>query len=186
MRIFLIFSFFLTVWNLNAQNYKYEHEKTVSFTDVPDLAIETVEYLCGQHKKGKWLRENNIDRISFEFKTKIDKQKISIEFDSVGNFEDLEMNYSFKKLSPDLQSKISKYLMDHYKTYSIKTLQLQWTSYERPFTNTSFADYTNIEIVIKALKGKQFGSFELLFDKAGKFISESEIVDKINSDHLDY
>lgn len=186
MRVLLILSISLTFWNLNAQSYKYEHEKTVSFKKVPEIALEAVKHICGQYKKGKWLKEISIDQFSFEFKTRIEKQKISIEFDSSGNFEDLELNFSLKKLNQSIQNNISKYLIANYKAYQIKSLQLQWTSHEKALSYVSLSDYSNIEIVIKAQKGKQFGNFELLFDKEGNFISESEIIDKINSDHLDY
>lgn len=186
MRLLLISIIVTFVFNLNyAQNYKFEHEKSVSYKKVPDLALETTKFICGQNKKGKWIKENSIDHISFEFKAKINGQKISIEFDSSGNFEDLELDFILEKLSSVVQGIITKHLRK-YDAYRIKSLQLQWTSYEMALSYATLADYSNIEIVIKANKGKHFGNFELLFDKEGNFVRESEIVDKINSDHLDY
>ena len=186
MRICLIVLIFLFVSTLRAQTLKYEHEKSISASKVPGNALKTVEKITKQTKKGKWFVENSIDKISYEYKASFNHQKISIEFDSLGNFEDLELNYPLEKLSPEAIKNIKSILDSKYSSYKIKKLQLQWNDVEKALLYANSVNYSNIEMIVKARKAKTFGIFELLFDKDAKFMSESEIVDKINSDHLDY
>lgn len=176
----------LFIWNLNAQNYKYEHEKNVSHKKVPVKASLTLKEIIKLDKNKSWFKENNIDRISYEFKANINSNKISVEFDSLGNFEDLELDFKFEKLDIEIQKRLTKYLESNYKSYRIKSIQLQWTNQLTAMNFSDFKDYSNVEIVIKAKKNNSFGNFELLFDHLGNPISESEILDRTNSDHLDY
>jgi hypothetical protein len=186
MRIYFFVIICLFVCNLQAQNLKYEHEKSISAIKVPGNALKTVEKITNSSNKGKWFIENSIDKISYEYKATLNHQKISIEFDSLGNFEDLELNYPIEKLTPEAIKNIKSSLDSKYSNYKIKKLQLQWDDVEKAVLYANSVNYSNIEIIVKARKARAFGIFELLFDKDAKFMSESEIVDKINSDHLDY
>ena len=185
--VLLIFGMFST--NLCAQE-KFERESRLKRRDVPAKALHFIDSLEIKSRV-KWYYEQGLERSSIEAKFKKDKKRNSVEFDSLGNIEDVEIEIKWKKLPIDLQDSISFHLRKDCIKHKIVKVQIQFTgSLDALFTKLNMPEKvvpltTRYEIIVKCSSTNSVNLFEYLFTDDGGVISRSKIIFK-NSSNLEF
>lgn len=175
--------------NLIAQE-KFEKESRIKGDDAPTKAQLFIDSL-NVNNKVKWYKEEGLNRQSIEAKFKHDKAKHSVEFNTLGHVEDIEIETNFKDLESNLKEAIILKLKLDCSKHKIVKVQKQYTGSESHLVSTFKTDKTSpsltikYELVIRCRQQKKVNLFEYLFNDAGELISTSKIVFK-NSSHLEY
>lgn len=188
-RIILISTFLLFQQFLTAQK-KYESESRIDKKVVPKSAVQFIEQL-NFSSKIKWFKETGLTSYSFEGKTKYKGKKYSIEFDSIGQLEDVEIEVSKKEMNSSVLSKIDTYLKKDLSKYRIRKIQIQYSGNidlvrKKIQINEHSQDLkTCYELVVSAKVNNKFQKFEYLFSDSGEFILRKTIV-LVNTDNLEY
>lgn len=175
--------------NLYAQE-KFEKESRIRQKDVPPKAQRFIDSLDLKNKI-KWYREEGMNRKSIEAKFKHNKAKHSVEFDTIGNIEDIEVEIIWEDLNLQLKDSISLHLKKRCSKHKIVKTQIQYLGSESDLFLTLKANETNqfvtinYELIVKCKQSKKVELFECLFNDAGTPLSVSKITFK-NSSHLEY
>lgn len=186
--------FFFLVFNivqspLFAQE-KYEKEIDLSIDEVPHKAMK----FFGSTYSAldiDWYYEYNFVGNSVEAKFCHQKKKYSIEFDTLGNLQDIEIEVKPKKIKKVVHNRIDNELTEAYKKHKIIRAQIQYSgdieSFDS-FVNQVSTDHDMIrryELEIKAKKDNQYHLYEITCNKNGVLIKSDRIVTS-NTDHFEY
>lgn len=169
---------------------KYERESRLKEKYVPSTALDFIDSLA-VGRKVRWYLEEGLDRTSIEAKFEMDNQKYSIEFDTVGNLEDIEIRIKWGGLNKMLRDSIDFYLGQDCTKYKIRRIQIQYSGdpsilLPKIKTGESTEYYTTrYEIAVKCRSKNDVNLFEYLFSDSGQKLSVSQIIFK-NSSHLEY
>lgn len=175
--------------NLFSQN-KYEREYKIKEQDVPNKAIKFIDNSF-KDSKIKWFLEHSLDGKTFEAKTKLNKYKFSVEFDTIGNVLDVEKTMQFEKLDAVVKESINKSLQNKFTSYKIIKTQIQWeasnsTLHELISNNNSTNTYSlSYELILKAKKDEVSNFYEVLLDRSGTIIDVFKITER-NTDNLNF
>lgn len=170
---------------------KFEKESRIKQEDVPENARAYVESLFSDGPSVKWYREESLNGISVEGKTKQEEGIYSIKFTTEGQLLDVELTRSFDDLPQEIQEEIEDYFSDHFDRYRIKKVQVQWVGdadilrgvIKRKDFDQDFQ--TNYEIEFSGRKDRKSNPYEALFDQEGDHIETQEIIPR-NISHLLY
>ena len=170
---------------------KYEKESRIKRNDVPAKALNFID-TCFVAKNVYWVYETNLNnKHSIEAKTKHLGEKFSIEFDTLGNIQDVELDIEFVGIPEKQRLEIIKNIEKEFSKYKFKEIQIQWlgnhkAQFELIKTRKTSENYTqNYEIVIVGNKNKKQAYFELLFNADGSLLKEVEIIEN-NNDNLEF
>lgn len=169
---------------------KLEREVRIDADDVPAKAIEFVKQLAFSSKI-KWYKETGLNATSFEAKTKFNKKKYSIEFNSNGVFEDVEITISKKKLSPQILKNITQYLHKDLSKFKWRKIQIQYSGDPQAVRqkiktgNATQGLRVKYELIVSAKIDKKYQKFEYLFSDVGTFLERKNIILQ-NTDNLEY
>lgn len=192
MRCFFYFITIITLFyseSVFAQE-KYEKESRIKYNQIPIKALDFFKLLNTKNKI-KWFKEENLSKTTFEAKFKLDKLDYSVEFDSIGNIEDIEVLIDIKNLDINFISSVNLYLNQNCVSHKINKIQIQYSGNEIDlatiFTPKQNNDKLNkkYEIIVKCKSNKTVDLFEYLFNEKGKYLTSSKIIQK-NSSHLEY
>lgn len=173
---------------LNAQ-VKFEREFRVRSNEVHPEAVIYVNSFAFT-KKIKWYREESMSGASIEAKTCFDGRRYSLEFDTTGVLEDIEVEVRFSALRQDVRTAIEKSFDGDFKRWKIRKVQRQFSGEPNAVRQAALADVVvegviiRYEIVVKGLKDKT-ELFEYTFDQSGQLISVKLIV-LAPTDNLEY
>lgn len=171
---------------------KYEREYRLDKSQVPEQALQFVEALK-LNSKVKWYKEENLKTNSIEAKTKYQSQKYSIEFDTSGIIEDIEIEIPWPAILPDPRTAILQYFEANFDKHKIYKVQQQFSGNaasllqipsSQPIQSTDDI-LLRYEIVAKVKRQKNYQKLELLFSDKGELIQQSIILLK-NTDNLEY
>lgn len=169
---------------------KLEKEYSIKQSEVPRKALEFMNHsFPGQ--KTKWYGEESLTGKSIEGKIKMAGKKYSVEFDTSGNLQDVEVLIGFKELPRDLQEIVEKRLQDLFSKFRIMKIQRQWKGAAdavKPLIanqQSRLPFQTNYELVVRGTGKEGTALYEILFDDKGTLLSSSRIIQK-NVDHLIY
>lgn len=185
----LIVFLFISVSPLFAQE-KFEKESRIRKKDIPPKALQFVEALP-LAKKVKWYREEGLTNTTIEAKFRYEKKRYSVEFDTSGNVEDVELNMTKPGLPYGVLESFSAYLEANCSKYNINKVQIQYTGEASDLLSVIKGDYENMklniyyEVVVVCTYGKKTDLFEYLINEEGAVLSSSKIIFK-NSTHLEY
>jgi hypothetical protein len=175
--------------NTHAQQ-KIERERSLKSEDVPQEAMQFI-VAVDMDTQWKWYFEENLVGNSVEAKARADGKRYSVEFDTSGNIQDVEVETSWKALDEQLRGSISQALDSMFRRHSIDKIQVQYSA-EAPVLLAILnnrADPANSRIQYElVVKGKTTGRpklYELTFSENGKLLETSEIIFR-NTDHLEY
>lgn len=171
-----IFGFLLgvTILPIQAQT-KMEVEKRINIAEVPEAAVHFLQEYLPDSRKIKWYFEQDGAHQSYECKFKRFRKKYSIEFDSEGLLEDIEISYPVRKLP----EQIEKTLERNSKKFNIKRSQIQFKEKRNElfqpdlWTKIKFKEaiyFFELEVILAG----EF--FELLIDSKGNILSKRRIV----------
>ena len=171
---------------------KYEREYRLDISQVPPQALEFVDAL-NLTNKIKWYKEEGFYKNSIEAKTRYQSKKYSIEFDTSGTIEDIEVEINWEEVPLDTRNAIDEYLDTNFQKSKICKVQRQFvgdeeyllkiTSTEAFHSNDHINVHYELEVAVKRKEKHQ--KLELLFDEGGRLLKESTIIFK-NTDHLEY
>jgi len=175
--------------NLIAQE-KFEKESRIKGYDVP---IEAQLFIDSSNitNKVKWYKEEGLNTQSIEAKFKHNNSKYSVEFNTGGDVEDIEIEVNFEDLESHLKEAIILQLKTDCSKYKIVKVQKQYMGSESHLLSILKTDKTSssltikYELIIRCHQQKEVNLFEYLFNDSGELISTSKIVFK-NSSHLEY
>lgn len=175
--------------NLFAQD-KFEKESRIKRGDVPSKALLFIDSL-NYKTKIKWYKEEGLTSISIEAKFNHNKTRYSIEFDTLGNIEDIEIEIHWEDMEKEMANPITNQLKLDCSKHKIVKIQRQFTGTENDlfslFRNGIHSEKIkiNYEIIVKCNWQKEVNLFEYLFNEKGILVSKSKVIFK-NSSHLEY
>jgi signal recognition particle GTPase len=164
-------------------------EYPISHKNVPDTAKKVIcELFPGE--KVKWILERNNSGDNLEAKLKVNKTRISIEFDRNGFFEDLEVELPLSDVEKEAANKIKSKLESDFDRFKIKKIQHHYSGnqvevlklYQTGVARLRFISQ-RFEIVVYGIKDKKINSYEYLFSLEGDF-GERLINAEENTDNL--
>lgn len=182
----------LAIFNATIAQVKYEKEYRLNQEQVPTIALDFVDKL-GFEKKVKWYKEEAIDKTSIEAKTKHLSKKYSVEFNSDGEIEDIEIKIKAAEVPAEVYQSIIQYLNTNYQKVKICKIQLQLSGESnaliQTINNQDIKDNSTIttryEIVLNAKENRKYQKLEYLFNHQGDMLHKAMILLK-NTDNLEY
>lgn len=175
--------------NLLAQE-KFEKESRMKQRDVPLKAFSFVDSL-NYNTKIKWYKEEGLTGKSIEAKFKYNKTNYSIEFNTLGNIEDIEKEVNWADMDLMISESITRQFITDCPKHKIVKVQKQYSGSEKDLfsllkTGTESGQLkVRYEIIVKCTERRKASLFEYLFDENGMLLSKSKIIFK-NSSHLEY
>lgn len=169
---------------------KLERESRIKPNDVPEVALGFLEN--GQvTAKTKWYFEENLEGNSIEAKFRQDGHRYSVEFDTLGLIQDIEIEVKELALETAVLSAMTDHLGSTFTNYRIRKIQVQYSGAPEVL-NKILASYpevgvvvTRYEVVVKGRNAEETALYEFTFDEAGEFIKQQQIIFK-NANHLEY
>ncbi|UZO79287.1 hypothetical protein NBT05_09920 [Aquimarina sp. ERC-38] len=163
---------------MNGQK-KYEREYRIQKTEFPVSAIDYLKQNNFTTCKIKYYLESDSTNQSYEAKFKYKDHRYSVEFNTNGILEDIEVNVDLDWLDKSLQEQIATRLDSLFKKHRILKVQVQYPNTEVENTtviakaaktlDTSILH--NYELLVAARKEDEgYSDYELLFDKKGNVL----------------
>lgn len=179
--ISILVFFWMISGALFAQN-KIERELRVEEKVVPKEARDWLYDAFETTKRPKWYQEIFESGYSYEAKFKLKGKFYSVEFDSLGLIQDVEIEIAFKELPKEVQSGLEDYLSADYKSSDIKRIQIQYSGKSDDLED--FFDENSLEGVLTRFEIEFIGLdetgdselFEGLFSEKGDLIMKRKIV----------
>jgi hypothetical protein len=182
--------FFLIPIHSNAQE-KFEKESRIHDAElIPGKARLFVDSLR-QGNRAKWYKEESQTGISVEAKFRLNKRMCSVEFDTLGSLQDVEVVMAKNEVNPILLHAIEVHLDSLFTNWNFQKIQMQYKGVDedvlksikghKPIGNVS----TYYEIVLKGRMNGLKNLYEVTVTDGGEIIYVKEIVDK-PAEHLEY
>src|SRR5690606_9432526 len=120
-----------------------------------------------------WYYEENLTGNSVEAKLTFRKKKYSIEFDTLGNLQDVEILINWAEIPKKVQNNITSNLDSVFTVSKIKKIQIQYIGNnaalldlaKKQFTNREYT--TNYELIVVGKKDTQKKLYEVVFSQNG-------------------
>lgn len=186
--LIIVFCLLTPIFSCFSQE-KWEKESRLKEHDVPQAALLFFQDLP-KNIRIKWFLEENQDRKSIEAKFKRNKQHYSVEFDSLGVFEDLEIEMKWDEIDPTTQIKIKEQLDSVCSKNKLVKIQTQFLDPKNQLKRLidfekNLTLIKNYEVVVRCTNEKQTQLIEYLFSETGLILKSTKIVSK-NSSHLEF
>jgi hypothetical protein len=169
---------------------KYEREYRLKESEVPTHAREFIHSIAIE-KKIRWFYEENLLGNSIEAKFKYDDQKYSVEFDTLGNFQDIEIEIELSEVPKAVARTIVEQIDGNYSKNKIRKIQVQFSGEISSLgvfvsvENPGGAFEVKYELVVKGKKERDWNLYEMTFNRQGHLEATSEILLR-NIDNLVY
>lgn len=184
MRTLLTLTMLLGCVSLGAAQQKNEREERLKDSRVPHELVDQLAPFT-KNIRVKYFYETDGPNASYEAKFKSKSRSFSVEFDTLGVLEDVEIDIKFNSIDKKKRNKILSYLKKTSTNHKILKCQVQYKHDSGPSEVTLRhavfnEEHTpiNYEIEVNMLIDKLHQSFELLFDASGELISKREIVNR--------
>ncbi len=161
--------------------YKYEKESRIHSSELPFQLDLDFDAYAGV-KRLKWYKELNVDQVHYEAKFRFEGSDYSVEFDSLGVLEDVEVLCRFKNLEDSLSRQLTRNINSLYKKWKIDKLQEQYLINLDVLKavldqSLSLKDLSsNYEMELIVLEQGERNHYELLFDSNLNLIRIRRIV----------
>jgi hypothetical protein len=188
--IYLIFIIAFSISNSLLAQEKFEKESRIKKKEAPSKVLLFIDSL-NFNTKIKWYKEEELTRKSIEVKFRQNKARYSIEFDTLGNIEDIEVEANWKDLESGIKNSVSIQLKLDCSRHKILKVQKQFNGNENDLfsflKSGKISEHLKIkyEIIARCKQQKKVDLFEYLFNDKGQVISISKIVFR-SSSHLEY
>jgi hypothetical protein len=167
--------FFFSLGGFCFSQEKIEKEVSVKAQDVPLAAREWLTDAFESTKNPKWFLEYSQTGKSFEAKFRFQDHFYSVEFDSIGNVKDVEIEIDQSEVASEVWKEINTYFETHYEQVKVEKIQRQFTG--SPEDLEDFFDENEqerltvkYEIVFQGKNG-HWELWEAFFDDLGRFES---------------
>ena len=190
LRKFILIILFTSTFTSAFAQLKFEKESRLKQVDVPPLALELINSLAIS-KKIKWYSEQSLTGNSIEAKFSLNKKNYSIEFDTNGNLQDVEISIQITEIQKSVKDNIIKYFESEFDNYSIQKIQVHYPGknpeilsiIKNPPKETS--NTVKYELIVNGKTGKLTNQYEMVFNNFGILIERKEIIQK-NADNLEF
>jgi hypothetical protein len=186
----LFFLFIFSLANNIVAQVKFEKESRIKSVDVPTRALNYIDTLDIDDKV-IWYLEEGVNDKSVEAKFVHNKLKYSIEFDTLGNLQDIEVEIEWNIIEAAIKDAILAQLNQDCSKFKISKIQKQYTGNEKE-TLSIFGNKQNggalevkYEVMVKCHQESDVNLYEYLFDNQGRRLSNSRVTFR-NSSHLEY
>ncbi|MGB3592086.1 MAG: hypothetical protein WBA16_10420 [Nonlabens sp.] len=105
---------------------KYERERRIEIEEFPTNALEVVALLNPKGKKIRFYEETDGTKLSYEAKLRSKGRKYSIEFNSDGILEDVEIRIPKRKINPVALERMDSLWRTVARKYRIEKVQEQY------------------------------------------------------------
>lgn len=191
MKLSMLFLFFIQLLISNVLlAQKYEREYRIKSGEVPSEARQFVEDLDFD-RNIRWYMEEGLDQRSVEAKTKYQGYRYSIEFDTTGQLQDIEVEVEWKALPTETLQAICSQLSEDFDKFKIVKIQVQYSGNQEVLQqlttdgfDTNSAD-VKYELIVKGAEPGEVNWYEYLFSDAGTLEHRTVIVFR-NTDNLEY
>jgi hypothetical protein len=191
LKVFYVHLFFIFAFanNIYAQG-KFEKESRIKEDEVPAKSILFLDSLR-YHTKIKWYKEEGLNDKSIEAKFKYKKSKHSVEFDTLGNIEDVEIEVKGHDVAPRIKEFMVEQLLADCLTSKIIKIQKQYTGTENDlflFLHRGIINngvQLNYELIVRCKNSEGINLVEYLFNDQGIILDKTKVILK-NSSHLEY
>ncbi|MGC6431916.1 MAG: hypothetical protein ACON5F_12800 [Jejuia sp.] len=156
---------------------KDEKEERIPDTEFPAKAINYFNIISQDVKYLKYYKETDGDKKSFEVKFKYNKEHYSVEFDTLGNLEDIEIVIKKKHIPKDIYRTISDHFNQNFKKFTLVKVQKQYVNttkkpdkqfiqnvLEKPINK-----HTHFEIIAEVKTEEKHELREFTFNRLGAF-----------------
>ncbi len=190
LRYFLVFIICFGVYGMTMGQKKYEKESDVYRSEVPNRALDFIESV-ELDSKINWFYEENLKGNSVEAKFSYKAHQYSVEFDTLGYLQDIEVEIPLNNLAERVILKMKENLKGEFAKSSILRVQKQYSGNINSFetflgTTDEHSSYTvRYETEIKGKKNKRMKLYEVLFTSEG-FIEHIDEVIFRNNDYLEF
>lgn len=180
MKILLFLLCFLTL-QIGVGQVKVEKEERVHADLVPEKAKNLVASV--KSRKIKWLKEWDGKVFTFEAKFSYKGKLYSVEFDSLGQLQDVELKVNKRVLTAKQHGLLDAVQDSLFSSSRIKKIQYQYTASvitnQEDFTTLLNSDLSTFkysyEIEVKGKVKKSWKYYELLISEQGCLIQSREI-----------
>ena len=172
---------------------KNEKEERIKQSEFPKVAQSYFNFISHDAKYLKFFKETDGDKKSFEAKFKVDKLHYSVEFDTLGNLEDIEIVIKKKYIPKNIYKKIDSYFDSNFKKTRIIKIQKQYVNYigksDKYFIRhiVEYPDdkHTHFEIIAEIKTKNKNLLKEFTFNRNGIF-EKSRLVTSSSYEHALY
>ncbi len=181
--------FFVARFSVYAQ-FKQEREFRIRAESAPVAAQDFVA-ACQFESKVKWYWEEDVSSLSIEAKVRHQGRRYSIEFDTSGRLQDVEVRWHMDDLPSRTRTGILNHLETAFARFRIGKVQEQWIGPEPLLRDLIKAGegatsaQTNYELIVRGRQGSRINRYEYLFDAEGSYIRHNLILSR-NTDNLDF
>ena len=185
----IIFPLFLSVQPAWAQQ-KVEKESRIRGNHVPSKAWDLIDTVRIEGPV-RWYLEEGLNHKSIEAKYYYNKRFHSVEFDTVGNLQDIEIEVGWVELKKPVQDAILAVLKEDCRGVLIKKIQVQYSGNpsilisHHPLAIPSDDHTVRYEMEVKCKQSGPNTLFEYLFDEKGQKLSKVELIIQ-NSSNLEF
>lgn len=156
---------------------KNEKEERIDSSDFPEIAIRYFSDISNQIKNLRFFRESDGQKKSFEAKFKLKKLHYSIEFDTIGKLEDIEILIREKDIPKDVFKKMMAYYTLNFDKVRHIKIQKQYINVsqiiDQEFINSVIKNSselnTHFEIIAEVTLKKERFLKEFTFKSTGIF-----------------
>jgi hypothetical protein len=169
---------------------KLEREYHLRAGAVPKSAAELVTRLF-EGVTPVWHGEQSLNGTTLEAKFKYKGRKYSVEFDSSGRLEDIELLTKMKHIPDDARETITKALEDSFSRYRVVKTQIQWKGTEQELKKAivegieSTTPDIRYELVVRGKKKDMTRYYEVQANQDGTLKLIREIIQS-NTSNLIY
>ncbi len=190
LRKFTLIVLFTSTFTSTFAQLKFEKESRLKQADVPPLALELINSMAIPGKI-KWYSEQSLTGNSIEAKFRLNKKHYSIEFDTEGNLQDVEITIQINEIPGEVKEIIFKNLESEFNKYSIQKIQVHYPGnnpeilsiIKNPPKET--ANTVKYELIVNGKTGNSTKQYEMVFDNNGILKEKKEITQK-NADNLEF
>lgn len=182
--------FFVTLSAGAFAQQKFEKEYRLKTAEVPLLARQFVDSL-NFDRRVKWYMELSQNGTSVEAKGRRDGKRYSVEFDTTGKIQDVEIEVPFGAIPDEVQSRMTQQLQGEFDRYKILKMQEQFTGTRNELLTYltkpqgTPAPTTRYEAIVKGSKNGEMIEFEFTFSSRGEIEKKATVVFR-NTDNLEY
>ncbi|MEW4923312.1 hypothetical protein [Algibacter sp. 2305UL17-15] len=184
---------FLCFTSLCSSQSKNEKEERIPISEFPEIAQSYFNTISHDVKYLKFYKETDGDKLSFEAKFKIKKLYYSVEFDTLGKLEDIEIVIKKKYIPKNTLKEILKYFDTNFRKSRFLKIQKQYVNYTKKsdkqfiqhIVDNPNDKHTHFEIIAEIKTKQKHELREFIFDKNGIF-KTSRIVTSSSYEHALY
>ena len=169
---------------------KYEVETRIKRNEVPAAAIQWFTDAYGSVSRVRWYMETSERGTSFEAKLNWNGMRNSVEFDSIGQVEDIEITIPIGKMDDTERKLVDSVLNERFDQYRLLKVQRQWTGDTEALKQMILGKEANglterLEIEAYCKIDMKDGYRELLLTMDGSVVNDRPM-DMNTTDHLNY